>query len=114
MASSKTTVVNVRGKKSGYVYVGRAAGRGRYKASAWGNPFKVTEDQDIHEVLLRYLMHLLDSPKLLAKLPSLRGKALGCWCVDDPDPAATDPGDYCCHAQVLAALADGPLGEPRD
>lgn len=110
---SRTTVVNVKGKDpAGYVYVGRVAGRGRYPASVWGNPFKVTDEQGIHEVLLRYLFHVLDSPALLAALPSLRGKALGCWCVDDDDPLTRDRGEFCCHAQVLAALAAGPLGDP--
>ncbi|MDQ7802900.1 DUF4326 domain-containing protein [Amycolatopsis sp. A133] len=32
---------------------------------------------------------------LLALLPALRGRRLGCWCVPEP-----------CHAQVIAELAD--------
>ncbi|MER6799640.1 DUF4326 domain-containing protein, partial [Amycolatopsis mediterranei] len=34
-------------------------------------------------------------PDLLALLPGLRGRRLGCWCVPEP-----------CHAQVIAELAD--------
>jgi Domain of unknown function (DUF4326) len=34
-------------------------------------------------------------PDLLALLPGLRGRWLGCWCVPEA-----------CHAEVIAALAD--------
>lgn len=40
---------------------------------------------------------------ILAALPTLRGKALGCWC------GSWRPGEprIACHACVLAVLADG-------
>ena len=43
----------------------------------------------------RYREYLLARPDLLALLPGLRGRRLGCWCVPEP-----------CHAQVIADLAD--------
>jgi hypothetical protein len=76
-----------------------------------GNPFKVPEGgtpEEVKQVLERYREHLLVRPDLLALLPSLRGKALGCWCCDGD---ADNPNPRLCHAQMLAQLADGPLGE---
>jgi len=75
------------------VYIGRP--------SKWGNPFthlaksaakfRVPFDQ----VLPRYEAWLLEQPELMAALPELRGKVLGCWCKPGP-----------CHGDVLARLAD--------
>lgn len=82
-------------KKEPYdVYIGRP--------SIWGNPFSHKEgtkakcivDNREHAVEL-YRKHLMDNPKLLAKLPELKGKVLGCWC----SPLA-------CHGDVLAELAN--------
>lgn len=99
-----TRVVNVRTAPDGsYVYVGRpmrnhpnpdiAAG------SIWGNPFQVGRDGTVEEVLAKYRARIMASPGLLHRLHELRGQALGCWCHPRP-----------CHADVLAELADGPLG----
>lgn len=68
------------------VYVGRP--------SKWGNPFVVGLDGTRDEVVARYEEHLCASPGLLADLPELSGKVLGCWCA----PKA-------CHGNVLARLA---------
>nr|WP_229711455.1 DUF4326 domain-containing protein [Streptomyces daqingensis] len=43
----------------------------------------------------QYRAHLLGRPGLLALLPGLRGRRLGCWCAPLP-----------CHAEVIAELAD--------
>jgi hypothetical protein len=88
------------------VLPGRAV-RGRFPASPWGNPFREGPRPD---VLMAYREHILGSPGLVARLPELRGQALGCWCLDSTERPA-DPADYACHAQVLGELADGPLGE---
>ncbi|MGE7153115.1 DUF4326 domain-containing protein [Methylorubrum rhodesianum] len=51
--------------------------------------------------------------KLVAGLPSLRGKNLACWCALCPEHAAGKPfGIHCCdcspcHADVLGGLANG-------
>ncbi len=100
----KTTVANVRRDaalirqataEGRYVYVGR--GRG----SKWGNPFTfkggtladfvVPKD----EVLPQFEAWLREQPALMAALPELRGKVLGCWCKPGP-----------CHGDILARLAD--------
>jgi hypothetical protein len=101
----RTTVVNVRHAPPGtFTYVGRAV-RGRFPASPWGNAFR---GEDWRE---RYRAHVLSNPCLVVRLPELRGKSLGCWCCDSTERPA-DPADYTCHAQILAELADGPLGNP--
>jgi hypothetical protein len=74
------------------VYVGR--GRG----SRWGNPFKSPHDGTREEVIAKYERWLLGQPELVAALPELRGKVLGCWCAPKP-----------CHADVLLRLANAPL-----
>jgi hypothetical protein len=112
-----TRVVNIRGRGGtlasipDFVYVGRGVTPHPSpvvrKGSPLGNPYKIPRDGTRAEVLEKYREHLLASPGLLALLPGLRGKTLGCWCVDG---TATDPLPHVCHAQVLAELADGPLG----
>ena len=71
------------------VYIGRGRG-GR-----WGNPFVIGRDGDRREVIEKYERWLLTHPELLAALPELRGRTLGCWCAPRP-----------CHGDVLARLAD--------
>jgi Domain of unknown function (DUF4326) len=98
----ETTVVNLKGHRddpafAGVVYVGRAMHRGgwRLPASPLANPFRVGSDGSRAEVVARYREYLLARPDLLALLPELRGKRLGCWCSPLP-----------CHADVIAELAD--------
>lgn len=75
------------------VYIGRP--------SVWGNPFVVGRDGNRKEVLTKYRAWLLTQPELLAKLPELRGKVLGCYCKPK-----------LCHGDVLAELADK-VQDPR-
>ena len=82
----KTTVVNKR--RAAYdVYIGRP--------SIWGNPFRIGANSTREEVIAKYRTWIMNQPDLLARLPELRGKRLGCFC----KPAA-------CHGDVLAELAD--------
>jgi hypothetical protein len=110
-----TSVANVRGlsqadlESQGIIYVGRKMPRDKRPSiragSAFGNPFRGAG------ALTKYREHLLRSPELLALLPGLRGRCLGCWCTTD---CGGEPEEaFVCHAQTLAALADGPLGDPR-
>lgn len=76
-------------KKAAYdIYIGRP--------SKWGNPFAVGIDGTRAEVIEKYREWIMAQPHLLAALPELRGKTLGCWC----RPAA-------CHGDVLQELAEG-------
>jgi Domain of unknown function (DUF4326) len=97
-----TTVVNLKGHRDApdfadVVYVGRAVYRGGWKlpASPLANPFRPGRDGSHEEVVAVYRAYLLERPDLLALIPGLRGRRLGCWCAPLP-----------CHAQVIAELAD--------
>lgn len=71
------------------IYIGRP--------SPWGNPYIIGKDGTRERVIAKYRTWLLTQPGLLAQLPALRGKILGCWCSPRP-----------CHGDVLAELAEAP------
>lgn len=66
------------------------------RTSFWGNPFHIGVDGTRSEVIAQYRQMVLSRPDMLARLPELQGKVLGCWCKPKQ-----------CHADVLAELADG-------
>lgn len=78
------TVVN-KYKEPYDVYIGRG--------SKWGNPFVIGEHGDRDEVIEQYAQWLPTQPELVASMPELTGKRLGCFCA----PKA-------CHGDVLVAL----------
>lgn len=69
------------------VYIGRP--------TKWGNPFVIGRNGTREQVIEKYRTWLQHQPNLIAALPELKGKVLGCWC----HPAA-------CHGDVLAELAN--------
>ena len=69
------------------IYIGRP--------SKWGNPFEIGKDGSREEVIAKYYDYIMLKPELLAALPELKGKVLGCWC----SPLA-------CHGDVLVELAE--------
>ena len=96
---SKTTVVNKRFDEFD-VYIGRP--------SCWGNPFthlnagtmaqfKVATREESIEAYRKWIM---TQPQLLAQLPSLKGRRLGCFCKPLP-----------CHGDILVELADACVEE---
>jgi hypothetical protein len=83
-------------KKEKYdVYIGRAVPRAGLKASAWGNPFVLGKHGTREEIMKQYRAWLLNNPELMARLPELKGKVLGCWCAPEA-----------CHGDILAELAN--------
>jgi len=83
---TKTRVVHC--KRAPYdVYIGRP--------SKWGNPFRIGRDGTRAEVIRKYREWLLQQPDLLAALPELKGKVLGCWCKP-----------LLCHGDVLVELVE--------
>lgn len=77
-------------KKDKYdVYIGRG------KGCIWGNPFVIGKDGTRIEVIEKFKAWILTQPELLARLPELKGKVLGCWCKPQP-----------CHGDVLVNLAN--------
>ncbi|NLG01739.1 MAG: DUF4326 domain-containing protein [Lentisphaerae bacterium] len=69
------------------IYIGRP--------SEWGNPFEIGKDGTRQQVINKYREWIKSQPALMAKIPTLKGKTLGCWCYPRP-----------CHGDVLAELAD--------
>jgi hypothetical protein len=69
------------------VYIGRP--------SKWGNPFFLRAGMTRKAVIQQYADWIVTQPRLMAALPELHGKTLGCWCA----PKA-------CHGDVLLKLAN--------
>ena len=86
-----TIVVSTRTDKALIV---AADALGRYvcvdRRTPWGNPFRMPRDGDRDAVVAPYRDHLAQRPDLLARLDTLRGMALGCWCAPER-----------CHGDVL-------------
>lgn len=100
---SPTTSVVHASKAPFDVYIGRAVPRWNFTASIWANPYKIGLHGNRREVIDKYRAWLTTSrPDLMARLPELRGKALGCWC----RPLLP------CHGDVLAELADAVEATP--
>jgi hypothetical protein len=102
----KTTVVHVNDRAGFDVYIGRAVRRRGLPGSKWANPFPLAMGTR-EQVIEAFRAHLMSRPDLLAALPELRGKRLGCWC-----KGRQGDKDVPCHGDLLAALADA-LPEPR-
>jgi hypothetical protein len=62
----------------------------------WGNPFVEGKDGTREEVIAKFEAWLPTQPELMAALPELKGKVLGCWCHPEP-----------CHGDVLIQRIEG-------
>ena len=79
-------------KKEDYdVYIGRP--------EKWGNPFSIGKDGTREEVVVKYEKWIRANTKLIADIPELVGKTLGCWCKPQS-----------CHGDILLKLVDEHLG----
>lgn len=85
-----TTVVNCKYVEYD-VYIGRAM-PGK-DCSPFANPFKIGVDGTRAEVIEKYEVYIRSRPDLLALIPSLDGKVLGCWCKPKK-----------CHGDVLIKI----------
>ncbi len=85
-----------------FVYIGRfqfwGAGR-HFAASIWHNPFSAKR-YGREEALRLFEDYARTNPRLMARVPELRGKVLACWCA----PLA-------CHGDVLLRLIAETCGE---
>jgi hypothetical protein len=63
------------------VYIGRSCNMGgwRLKQSKWKNPYSVKK-HGREEAIRLYEEYLRGNKDLMAALPELEGKVLGCWC----------------------------------
>ncbi len=83
------------------IYIGRA--NEDLPESKWANPFKIGKDDAGTEWSREQVIDLYESwvrkqPELMAALPELRDKVLGCWCKD------ASGGGPACHGDVLVKL----------
>ena len=64
------------------VYIGRRSLRrpDLGPTSPWWNPFRVYSELDRVPACEAFARHLARTPDLLARLPELHGRVLGCWC----------------------------------
>jgi len=79
-----TTVVNIRTDNYDVLIC---------RPSKWGNPFPIDDKTPRAKAIAMYEVHVRRSPKLIAALPELAGKRLGCVCAPLP-----------CHGDVLIRL----------
>jgi len=63
------------------------------RPSKWGNPYAIGRDGSRTQVIQKYRVWVMNQPQLMASLPELRDKILGCYC----KPLA-------CHGDVLVDL----------
>ena len=88
-----TRIVHVR-KAAFDIYIGRAFAE--FNESLWHNPFHLGRGGNRKEVLRKYREYILSRPDLLARLPELKGKTLGCWCKPK----------WACHGDILVELVE--------
>jgi hypothetical protein len=87
------------GVPDGAIYCSRPMRRHHLGGSPFANPFKLgrkATDTERAESIAMYERWLMMQPSLLAKLPTLAGHDLACWCAPLP-----------CHCDVLMRLAIG-------
>lgn len=113
-----TTVVHLRRKNGSSlvafdVYIGRPMYQGgwRLPGSKWANPFRLSDFKNNRAAVLEaYEAHIRNSPELLDMLHELRGKRLGCWCVEKRCLTCGRPRMSCphldCHGDVLVKLLE--------
>lgn len=100
----RTEVVHV--KDGCDVYIGREMPG--YPRSDFANDYRVGPDGTLDEVIAKYEKKLLErlaaDPVLRAKLQTLKGKKVGCWCKRKGRPAHLQKR---CHGDVLVRLLEG-------
>ena len=91
-------VVKVNRKRSNFdVYIGREWGG--LPESKWHNPFHAWRLSRTERVAL-YENYIRNSPDLMAAIPELKDKVLGCWCYPE-----------LCHGDVLVKIYKEVVGE---
>ena len=101
LQTKETKVVRIR-RKDGMIiqgcdiYIGRRMTMGGWnlEESPFANPYKIKEYGSADIVCALYETYIRNKPDLIAILPILRGKTLGCWC-ENPEK---------CHGSILIKL----------
>jgi hypothetical protein len=91
------------------IYIGRRSTQGGWNlpASIWANPYVVrqgTEISTVEQACTHYYWYVKGHPELLAKLPELEGKKIGCWCDITDRPLLDRLNHPQCHGEVLMRL----------
>lgn len=97
-------IVHVSDRVDGAVYIGRANGRMRLKASPFGNPFTVQKHGRAGAIALygHWLLFGATGVDVLVRLPDLRNvPALACWCRHDCQEWTPETA---CHGDHLIEL----------
>jgi hypothetical protein len=97
---NETTLVNVKYTNDFDVLIARP--------SKWGNPWshkkyafaKHVKNREI--ALQKYKEYLLQNKELMDDIESLRGKKLGCYCINSSEVKVGDP--YVCHGQIIIEI----------
>lgn len=97
---------NVYTARKGVVFIDKV--RFPKSDSLWANPYKITAKNTLKQVLTQYEEYIRDK---IAKgeitkeqLSELKGKKLGCWCVEKETEYDPDRTKWVCHTQVLLQL----------
>ena len=112
--NNMTTVVNIKTtpdfnptKNPNDIYIGRYYHSlyDAFPSSRWHNPYRIgtylnritgiTEEITREDSIRMYRDYITSNPKMMAFLPELKGKRLGCWC----KPLA-------CHGDILIELVE--------
>lgn len=82
------------------VYIGRQCYRGGWNLpkSPFANPFTVKKCGSVEKAVEKYEEYIRGRKDLLALLPQLKGKVLGCWCKKNNLTSVP------CHGDVLVKL----------
>ena len=90
-----TSIVNLRHHKAEVL-----CGRG----SIFGNPYLIGRDGDRNEVcdkFIPYFYKKLTNPEFRAKVLSLKGRKLGCWCKCSPQCDNPKCKPHRCHVETI-------------
>lgn len=92
-------LVNIKKKEKYDLYIGRKNKWLSLENSKWSNPFRMKNESEREEVLVKYKMYVLSSNSLLNSLWELEGKTLGCYCYSSEKGIGKK-----CHGSVLIEL----------
>lgn len=72
--------------------------------SIWSNPYKSKDypSENILELYFDYITMKIENENLIDELFKLKGKNLGCWCINTDDLEEK----IICHGQILMHLID--------
>lgn len=92
-------LANIKKKEAFDIYIGRENKWLNLPASKWANPFVLKRESEREEILIKVEEYFRNNPELIAALPELKNKTLGCYCFS----SVTGEGKRC-HGHILIKL----------